>query len=111
MKQLIACCGIDCESCDARIATVANDNELREATAQKWSVMYNAPDITAESINCMGCRVDGVKVAHCYDCEILNCAKAKGFDTCGECEDLDTCQIVGMVLQHVPGAKENLTVA
>lgn len=30
MKQLIACCGLDCESCDARIATVKNDNELRE---------------------------------------------------------------------------------
>ena len=28
MKQLIACCGLDCESCDARIATVKNDNEL-----------------------------------------------------------------------------------
>ena len=33
MKQLIACCGLDCESCDARIATVKNDNELREKTA------------------------------------------------------------------------------
>ena len=30
MKQLIACCGLDCESCDARIATVRDDNELRE---------------------------------------------------------------------------------
>ena len=29
MKQLIACCGLDCEGCDARIATVGNDNELR----------------------------------------------------------------------------------
>ncbi len=26
MKQLIACCGLDCESCDARIATVRDDN-------------------------------------------------------------------------------------
>ncbi len=25
MKQLIACCGLDCESCDARIATVENN--------------------------------------------------------------------------------------
>lgn len=39
MKQLIACCGLDCESCDARIATVENDNELKEKTARKWSVM------------------------------------------------------------------------
>ena len=62
MKQLIACCGLDCESCDARIATVKNDNELREKTAQKWSAMNNAPEITAATINCMGCRTDGVKI-------------------------------------------------
>ena len=53
MKQLIACCGLDCEGCDARIATVRNDNELREKTARKWSVMNNAPEITAATINCM----------------------------------------------------------
>ena len=35
MKQLIACCGLDCESCDARIATVKNDDELREKTSPK----------------------------------------------------------------------------
>lgn len=56
MKQLIACCGLDCEGCDARIATVGNDNELREKTARKWSEMNNAPEITAATINCMGCR-------------------------------------------------------
>ena len=108
MKKLIACCGIDCENCDARIATVANDDKLREETAKKWRVMYNAPDISAESINCTGCRVDGPKIAHCNECEILKCVQEKGFDTCGDCKELDTCQIVGLVLQHVPGAKENL---
>ena len=108
MKNLIACCGIDCEKCDARIATLSNDQALREETAKKWSVMYNSPDITAESINCVGCRVDGVKIAHCNDCEIRTCAVAKGFDTCGDCKELETCQIVGFVLQNVPGAKENL---
>lgn len=58
MKQLIACCGLDCEGCDTRIATVRNDNELREKTARKWSVMNNAPEITAATINCMGCWAD-----------------------------------------------------
>jgi hypothetical protein len=108
MKNLIACCGIDCEFCDARIATVNNDNELREKTAQQWREMYNAPSITAESINCTGCRVEGVKIAHCNECEILKCATTKGFNTCGECEELDTCQIIGFVLENVPGVKENL---
>jgi hypothetical protein len=108
MKDLIACCGIDCESCGARIATVNNDNELREKTAQKWRLMYNNPDIAAESINCMGCRTDGAKIEHCSDCEIRKCVSEKGFSTCGECKELDNCQIVGFVLQHVPDAKKNL---
>ena len=109
MKQLIACCGLDCESCDARIATVSNDDELREETAQKWTAMNHAPEITAATINCMGCRADGVKFAYCSDyCEIRKCVYEKGFMTCGDCKELDQCQIVGAVLQHAPGAKENL---
>mgnify|MGYP002088024195 FL=1 len=109
MKQLIACCGLDCENCDARIATVRNDNELREKTAQKWSVMNNAPEITAATINCMGCRADGVKFAYCSDyCEIRKCVYEKGFNTCGDCKELESCPIVAPIFQHAPGAKENL---
>ena len=108
MKQLIACCGIDCEYCDARIATVANDDKLREETAKKWSAMYNSPSIVTESINCTGCRFDGPKFSHCDDCEIRKCVHEKGFNTCGDCKELNSCQIVGFVLQNVPGAKENL---
>lgn len=109
MKLLIACCGLDCESCDARIATVENDHALREKTAKKWSEMNHAPEITADTIHCMGCRADGVKFAYCSNyCEIRKCVNEKGFATCGDCKELDTCQIVGCVLQHAPGAKENL---
>lgn len=109
MKQLIACCGLDCENCDARIATVTNDNDLREKTAKKWSEMNNAPEITAETINCMGCRTDGVKFAYCSNyCEIRKCVKEKGFNTCGDCKELDNCQTVAPILQHVPNAKDNL---
>ena len=51
MKQLIACCGLDCENCAARIATVNNDDELREKTAKEWSVLNNTPEITPETIH------------------------------------------------------------
>ena len=51
MKQLIACCGLDCENCDARIATINNDDKLREETARKWSLMNNTSEITPETIN------------------------------------------------------------
>ena len=108
-KELIACCGLDCESCDARIATVRNDNELREKTAKKWSEMNNIAEITAETINCMGCRSDGVKYAYCSDyCEVRKCVSTKGFNTCGECNELDDCVIVGAIFIHNPQAKERL---
>ena len=37
MNQLIGCCGLDCEECDARIATITNNNALREKTAALWA--------------------------------------------------------------------------
>lgn len=108
MKQLIACCGLDCESCDARIATARNDDELREKTAREWSALNNAA-IPAAAINCTGCRSGGVKTVYCSDmCKIRKCVHAKGFNTCAECKELDNCPIAGAVFQHNPAAKENL---
>ena len=58
MKDLIACCGLDCENCDARKATVNNDDALRKKTAKQWAEANDAP-IKPEHINCMGCRTAG----------------------------------------------------
>ena len=33
MNEFIAYCGLDCETCEARIATVTNDDLLREKVA------------------------------------------------------------------------------
>lgn len=108
MKELIACCGLDCEKCDARVATVNNDDVLREKTANLWSEMNNVP-ITKEMINCMGCRADGVKTPFCDSlCEIRKCAGEKCLDTCGGCAELEHCQTVGIVLKNSPDALKNL---
>ena len=42
MKDLIACCGLDCENCDARKATVNNDDALRKKTAKQWAEANDA---------------------------------------------------------------------
>lgn len=108
MKQLIAYCGLDCEACDARTATLNDDNDLREKTAKLWSEMNNAP-ITAEMINCEGCRTDGVKTPFCNAlCPIRKCALEKGFDTCGGCPDMESCETVGMVHNTNSEAKNRL---
>ena len=64
MKEMIGCCGLDCEECDARIATIHNDDESREKTAKLWTQL-NGVEITTDMINCTGCRVPGVKTPFC----------------------------------------------
>ncbi|HBC79763.1 MAG TPA: hypothetical protein DCZ51_14110 [Bacteroidales bacterium] len=108
MEKLIACCGLNCTTCDARIATIHDDDELRKATAEKWRSAYNAPDLDYTMINCTGCRVEGAKFSHCNECEIRNCVKAKGFETCGDCNIMDTCTIVAGIHKYVPEAITNL---
>lgn len=108
MEKLISCCGLNCATCDARIATINNDDELRKATAEKWRIGFNAPSLTPEMINCTGCREEGAKFSHCSLCEIRNCVKAKGFRTCGDCPELDTCIIISGVHKFVPEALRNL---
>ena len=107
MEKIIACCGLNCATCDARIATVADDNEMRAKTAEKWKVQYN-PNITPEMINCTGCREVGVKFEHCEQCEIRNCVKSKGYQTCGDCDKIESCSIVGNIHKYVPEALANL---
>jgi hypothetical protein len=108
MEKLISCCGLDCAACDTRIATINDDDELRKVTADKWKVAYNAAELTPSMIYCTGCREEGVKFNHCEVCEIRNCVKARGFNTCAECNELETCKLVSMIHQHVPEALTNL---
>ena len=60
MNKMIAYCGLDYEKCDAHLATINNDQELRKKTAKLWAELNHAP-ILPEHINCQGCRVEGVK--------------------------------------------------
>ena len=108
MKKLIAYCWLDCEKCDARKATLDNDNVLREKVAKLWSEM-NGVEITPEMINCDGCRVDGVKTPFCESyCPIRQCALKKACETCGDCREMEKCQTVGMIISDNREAAENL---
>ncbi len=108
MEKLISCCGLNCATCDARIATVSNDDALRAQTAEKWKTQHNATGLTPEMINCTGCREAGAKFSYCNECEIRKCAQSNNFDTCADCDKLENCAIVGNVHKFVPEALENL---
>ena len=111
MKDMIAYCGLDCEKCDAYLATINDDQALREKTAKLWAELNNAP-ILPEHINCEGCRVDGIKTIYCDSlCAVRRCAVQKGVTTCGDCQGFETCQMVGMILADAPDALRNLRLA
>ena len=110
MKRLIAYCGLDCEACEARIATVRDDDALREKVAKLWSEL-NGVEITPAMIHCVGCRADGVKTPYCESlCPIRLCARENKMETCGGCEKVKTCEKVGMILQNSEEARKNLKV-
>ena len=105
---MIAYCGLDCDKCDAQIATINNDDDLREKTAKLWTEL-NGVEITKEMINCVGCCADGVKTPFCDSlCEIRKCAMAKAYDNCGKCKELESCEKIKMILGNNEEARCNL---
>ena len=108
MRRMIAYCGLDCEVCEARLATVNDDNALRRKVAALWSQL-NQADITPEMINCTGCRLDGVKTPFCEAlCPIRQCAREKKYDTCGDCPEMETCSKINLIHVNNPDARARL---
>ena len=42
MRNMIAYCGLDCEKCDAYLATINDYKALREKTAKRWAELRNS---------------------------------------------------------------------
>ena len=108
MNHYIACCGLDCETCEARLATVNNDDALRAKVAKLWSDL-NGVEITSEMINCVGCRINGVKTPYCESlCPIRQCALGRGVETCGDCSEMESCEKLGAITEHNSDALNRL---
>jgi hypothetical protein len=105
--MLLSYCGLDCAECGAYLATKNNDNELRKKTAAEWSANYGT-DIKPESINCVGCTQEGIKVYHCENlCKVRKCARQKKLSSCAECADF-ACDNLKQIFSFSKVAKSNL---
>lgn len=104
----IGCCGLDCEKCDARIATLNNDNALREKTAALWTKL-NGMTITPDMINCTGCRLESIKTPFCDKlCPVHNCVREKKLDTCADCLEMEGCKTLDCITVNNPSVLERL---
>jgi hypothetical protein len=105
---MIAYCGLDCDKCDAFIATANNDDAVRARVAEVWAREYNV-SIRPEDINCTGCKSDGPRVHYCESmCEIRKCAIKKNLSTCAACMDYPCKSLEDTILGHAPEAKARL---
>lgn len=101
MKDMIGYCGLDCEKCDAYLATINNDQALREKTAKLWAELNNAT-IMPEHINCEGCRMNGAKTVFCDSlCEIRKCALEKAFPPAATALRWKPVQLSGRLFQII----------
>ena len=107
-NKMIAYCGLDCSKCDAYLATINNDEELRIKTAAKWSELNNI-EIKSEEINCEGCRTSGVKTIFCDKlCPIRRCAINNKVNHCGKCQKMISCDTLKMITSNNKDALNNL---
>ncbi len=108
MKEYIGYCGLDCEKCEARTATINHDDTLRRQVAREWSEL-NGVEITPEMIHCVGCRIDGPKTPYCESlCPIRQCAMSKKLETCGSCAKMGACEKLAAITGNSPDAAQNL---
>ena len=77
MNRYIAYCGLNCEMCEARLATINNDDALRAKVAKLWSEL-NDVEITPDMINCEGCRIGVVKTPYHDDRRDGNLRELRG---------------------------------
>lgn len=108
MNKFIAYCGLDCSTCEARIATINNDDNLRNEVAKKWSKLNNTL-ITKEMINCVGCKIEGIKTYFCDTmCTIRKCTIQENVVNCGACSKMDTCDKIKLITSNNKEALERI---
>ncbi len=106
-EKMIAYCGNVCSDCGAYIATMKNDDKLRQAQAEKWTKEYNHP-FKMEDINCDGCTMATPKtLGYLNICAIRKCGMAKGVINCAYCADY-SCAKTDEFFKMVPACKKTL---
>lgn len=104
--MMLSCCGLDCEGCEAFIATEKNDQGLRAQVAAKWSELYKHA-FKPEDINCTGCRSEGVRFMHCAMCQVRSCVYERERENCAGCDEYP-CEPLSEIFAFAPDAKQRL---
>jgi hypothetical protein len=112
MSEMLAYCGLVCDTCPIYLATrEANLEEQTRMRAEiahlckeQYGMNYEPADIT----DCDGCRTEGGRLfTGCRTCAIRKCAGDRGLENCAHCAEY-VCDKLETFLASEPDAKARL---
>jgi hypothetical protein len=108
----IAYCGLECQTCPIRLATLEKDEtrqtEMRVKIAEELAKVYGTTPKPGIITDCDGCKfIDGRLFTGCIDCEIRKCSSGRKLENCAYCSDY-ACDKLNRHFSIDPGARARL---
>jgi hypothetical protein len=112
MGEMLAYCGLVCQTCPIYLAT-RTENKEEQATAraeiaqlckEQYGMNYEPEEIT----DCDGCQAEGGRLfTACINCPIRKCARHKRLENCAFCAEY-ACEKLEAFFGTDPMAKSRL---
>ncbi len=109
MSEMYAYCGLNCATCQAYIATQANDREAQEKLLAQWRVEYQSPEMDLQAVTCDGCTTTLRLGGYCSQCAVRACGVAHGVVNCAHCAEFEGCEKLEQFYQVAPQVRTTLT--
>ncbi len=112
MAQMLAFCGLTCDTCPIYLATREENKEKQlrmrmeiiQLCKEHYGVQYQLKDIT----DCDGCRTEGGRLfSSCKTCVIRKCAGKRKIENCAQCAEY-ACKELLAFFETDPDAKARL---
>jgi hypothetical protein len=92
-KRLSAVCGLFCPACTVFIGTKEDPARIK--------IMAERFQLPVEELHCEGCRSDKRSFYCRQKCTMVECAKAKGVEFCGSCDEYP-CEVLRIFQSEAP---------
>jgi len=112
MDEMMAYCGLVCQTCQIYLATRQENREkqarlraeIAQLCKQQYGMNYEPRDIT----DCDGCRTEGGRLfLGCKNCQIRDCARQHEVENCAYCSKY-TCERLEAFFTTEPAARARL---
>lgn len=103
----LGCCGMDCDACESRKATLRGDSDALIKLAAACERGGGGSFILPSRMKCTGCLAAGPKSVTCNECRVRLCAMENRLPSCAFCDEFP-CGLGDEIWDAAPEYKHNL---